>query len=371
MNKLTNIRQTLAEKPYILAVIISVLLILWMVSGLAKEPTAPAEKNKHEIPTPKVQVETRYASNIHDVIEVYGRTEPNRITTLKAESAGKIAKVLAERGSVVSKGQIIAELELNDLPAQLAYSRALLIQRKIEHDGSKSLNADGYQGKAQLAQTFANLESVKATIKKLEIIIAHSVIRAPFDGVLNTRYVEEGDYVKSADEIAMIADLNPLIVRAFVTENQISHVNVGQTAAVNLLNREEIFGKIRYIASVADEKTNTFKVEVAIDNPANKLVAGISSEITIALEEVAAIKISPALLALDEKGNIGVKTVENNKVHFTPINIMKSESDGIWLSGLGQQADIITLGQGFVRAGDTVEAIFKMSAAKVATTEVE
>ena len=48
----------------------------------------------------------------------------------------------------------------------------------------------------------------------------------------------------------------------------------------------------------------------------------------------------------------------NSHVKFTPINIIKSESDGIWLTGLGQEADIITLGQGFVRAGDKVEAVF-------------
>ena len=56
-------------------------------------------------------------------------------------------------------------------------------------------------------------------------------------------------------------------------------------------------------------------------------------------------------------GNIGVKTVNNKKVVFTPINVVKSENDGLWLTGLGQQADIITLGQGFVRAGDEVEAV--------------
>jgi len=73
---------------------------------------------------------------------------------------------------------------------------------------------------------------------------------------------------------------------------------------------------------------------------------------------MSAIKISPALLALDEKGNIGVKSVKDSIVLFTPIEIIKSESDGIWLTGLGEEADIIVLGQGFVRAGDKVEAIF-------------
>ena len=73
---------------------------------------------------------------------------------------------------------------------------------------------------------------------------------------------------------------------------------------------------------------------------------------------MSAIKISPALLALDEQGNIGVKSVKESIVQFTPIEIIKSDSDGIWLTGLGEQADIIVLGQGFVRAGDKVEAIF-------------
>ena len=44
-------------------------------------------------------------------------------------------------------------------------------------------------------------------------------------------------------------------------------------------------------------------------------------------------------------------------MQFTLINIVKTESDGIWLQGLGEQADIITLGKGVVREGDTVDAI--------------
>ena len=99
---------------------------------------------------------------------------------------------------------------------------------------------------------------------------------------------------------------------------------------------------------------------MSADNTKNKLLAGLSSEINIVLAKVAAIKVSPALLALDEVGNIGVKTVNNGIVDFTAINIVKSESDGIWLSGLGPKADIIVLGQGFVRAGDQVEPVMNI-----------
>ena len=88
---------------------------------------------------------------------------------------------------------------------------------------------------------------------------------------------------------------------------------------------------------------------MAIDNAKSQLLAGLSSELTIELAKMSAIKISPALLALDEQGNIGVKSVKETIVQFTPIEIIKSDSDGIWLTGLGEQVDIIVLGQGFVK----------------------
>lgn len=328
-----------------------------MSSGIMQAQELPEKVDKQKNIIPKVKVETFRASEVSNTIELYGRTEPDRITTLKAEIDGKIDRVLAKRGSRVSKGQVIAKLEVNDLDVQLARSKALLAQREIEYKGAKKLNADGYQGQVQLSSAAANLAAVKADIKRYQIAIDNTIIRAPFDGVLNTRYVEQGDYVKNGDNIAMIADLNPLVVKAHVTENQVSKLSVGQTAGIQLLNKKPMQGEVRYIASVADDNTNTFKVEITVTNEDYHLLAGISSEVNIALEKVPAIKISPALLALDEMGNIGVKTVENSTVIFTPINVVKSENDGMWLTGLGQSADIITLGQGFVRAGDSVEAV--------------
>jgi len=52
-----------------------------------------------------------------------------------------------------------------------------------------------------------------------------------------------------------------------------------------------------------------------------------------------------------------VKTVVDEHVRFVPIDIVKSDSQGVWLSGMGQQADIIILGHGFVRDGDKVEVV--------------
>lgn len=354
----------LAQRPYIIAVVITLVLVLWMVSGMSNHSSANTDqiqntkKTEKIIPLAKVKVELLYAQRIFNVVELYGRTEPNRIVTLKSEVRGKITAVLAKRGSKVTKGQVIVKVDLNNLNAQLTRSKALLKQRQIEFNGTQKLAKKGYQGDVQLAKAHADLEAVKADIQRLELDIKHTVITAPFDGILNTRYVEEGDYVASGDNIAMIVDLNPIVVRAYATEQQVSSLHVGQQANITLLHKQTAHGQVRYISSVADDATNTFKVEVSIENKNSHFLAGLSSELSIPLEEINAIKVSPALLALDEQGNVGVKTVVNSKVIFTPIDIVKSDPDGIWLTGLGEQVNLITLGQGFVRAGDSVEAVF-------------
>ena len=82
------------------------------------------------------------------------------------------------------------------------------------------------------------------------------------------------------------------------------------------------------------------------------------AELTLPVATEQAIKVSPALLALDESGNMGLKQVADGKVKFTAAELIKSESDGIWLGGLGDNPVVITLGAGFVRHGDAVEAVF-------------
>ncbi|QOL26726.1 efflux RND transporter periplasmic adaptor subunit [Thalassotalea sp. LPB0316] len=361
MSGLTRSRQWLDKRPYVLAALISLILIIWMLSGGEQHTETQATEEPVTEITPKVKVQRFSAELVDNTVELYGRTEPDRVTTIKAEVAGKILNVHAQRGAFVKQGQVIATIDMNDLKSRLAQAKALLAQRELNYQGVQSLQKEGYQGRLQLSTAEAELADVKAQIAALEIAIDNTQVTAPFDGVLNTRYVEQGDYVKVGDQIAMLADLQPIVVTGYATEHQISQLMVGQSANIELLNHPAAQGKIRYIASVADQKTNTFKVEVAVDNSQGQWRAGQSGTLQIALNKTPAIKVSPALLALDEQGNIGIKTVENEHVVFSEINIVKSESDGIWLSGLGENADIIVLGQGFVRGGDKVDPVMAES----------
>jgi len=359
MSTANNTPGLFERKPYLLAILLSVLLIAWMASGSSETKTLDEKSKEEEQLIPKVEVTKYQTSTINRSIDLYGRTEPERSLKLSAEVEGRIETLLKDEGQLVKKGQVVAELAMEDKIEQLEYAKALVKQREIEYEGAKSLSDKGLQGESLLAQAKASLVSAKANVKQRQIMLEKSRIRAPFSGVLDMRQVEVGSFVRKGDVLFNLVDLDPLIVTANVTENHIESLSSETQVDVELVDGTVVPGRVRYIASVSAKGTNTFPIEIEIDNPSQEMNAGVSTELHLKFDNEEAIKVTPALLSLDEKGNLGVKTVINETVVFNPIDLIKADKDGVWLGGFNGVTDVITLGQGFVRPGDKVMVSYK------------
>ncbi|NVK25384.1 MAG: efflux RND transporter periplasmic adaptor subunit [Gammaproteobacteria bacterium] len=337
-----------------MAILISLVLVAWMASGQGTESKPESKKESEEQKIPKVEVTRLQPEQITRAVQLYGRTEPERVLQLSSEIEGRVEKILVDEGSVVEKGQVIIELALEDKKEQLQYAETIVKQRKLEYLGAQKLAKEGLQYESKLVEAQAAWESAKATVKFYQTMIEKSIIRAPFAGVLNDRQVEVGNFVRKGDVFFQLVDLDPLLVHADITEKHIASLTEDNEVKVTLVDGSVVEGSIRYIASLSTAGTNTFPIEVAIANPNQKMKAGISTELDIQYNPEYAIKVSPAVMALDKDGNLGVKTVKNDVVVFTPIDLIKAENDGVWLGGFEGETDVITLGQGFVRPGDKV-----------------
>lgn len=347
---LTKIRR----QPAWIAFFIAAVLALWIASGQLVAETND-EKPQHHTTLPKVQVERLKAEAVQREITLYGRSEPDRIATLRAEVSGQVKQILVDEGQQVKAGDLLLTIEANDMQQRVNSAQANLKQRKLELSAAKSLQDKGYQSQSTLAQAQANVSNALAQLEAAKLSLQKVQIRAPFDGIVNQQFVEQGDLLQKGDRIATLVDLDPLVISADVTERHIQQLSLGEPALIRMVSGQQLTGNIRYVSSVSNMGTNTFNIEVEVANPNGDLKAGMSTELAIPLEQTWAIKITPAVMALDEQGNLGVKTVVQEKVLFTPIDIIKSDSQGVWLGGLGKQADVIVLGHGFVRNGDKVD----------------
>lgn len=343
---------------------IAVVVAIWLLSGQmgSTEDTAiidagTATQTARAVQG-KVRVRTQIAEEVTRTIVVNGKTAPARITELSAETDGRIASIGAQRGANVDRNTIIVRLDERDRSARLAEARATVKQREVEYEARAKLSTSSYVSAAQLQEAVARLESARAELKRAELDLEYMLVRAPFDGAIQARSVEVGDFLKVGDPIATFVDNRTIIVTASVSEFDARFVQVGEAADAELATGQRVRGTIRFVAPVADEATRTFAVELEVDNQDGRLRAGGTAELYIPAESVMAHQISPSLLTLDDAGNVGVKIVNDaGNVEFVVADIALSSSDGLWITGLPETATIITVGQGFVSSGANVAAI--------------
>ena len=339
----------------------TLLIILWMLTGLLK-PTnlnateAPVQKETSEIFS--VQVEEYDAKTIIPELIIHGQTAPNRSVEIKAEIAGKVLKINAREGDYVKKDQIIIEIDPRDKKEQLDQAKALLKQRKVEHQANQSLIGQGLQNKTRLAESEALLASANAQVTALTIDLNASKIKAPFSGILENRHVEVGSYLRVADPVISLLDYNPFIVKAYAAEKDLMLIQTGSKAKAKLINGSVLDGTIRFVSSTANDASRTFAVELEIQNLSERQANGVTADISIPLQPTNGIFISPALLTLNEKGLLGAKYVgEDNRVIFSPVQLIKAEATGVWISGLPNPVDLIVVGQSFVSTGEKVNPV--------------
>ena len=344
------------------AMLVSVLFALYLLTAEVTDingthKTLPSNhENNAELKLPSVNAEKFISVTIPKTLTLYGRTSPDRVVTVSAEYTGQIAGVSAPRGSMVEKGQELVKIEQGSLPDQLEYAKARLRQTRLDYDSALSLKSKNLIAENQLPQLEVAYADARSQLRRIEIQLSDTRITAPVSGILNERKVEAGDYIESGNPVAELLDLDPLVITVDVPQDSVMEFSLDDMARVRFLGGEESDARIRYISRRADEATRTFSLELAMDNPGMTIPAGLSIEADLLMDEVRAIEISPALLALNEEGVPGIKWVApDNVVHFTRAEVVKTDSNSMWLTGVPEEARIITRGQGFVRAGDNVQ----------------
>jgi multidrug efflux system membrane fusion protein len=351
----------------ITALILAVIGVGWIASGqfgtddpavATNGDTASATSAQGSKAPMRVRVADLEAVMRVERVDVTGRTEASRTVQVRAETHGQVRELLGQRGDNVEKGSPIARLRLDDRPAKLAEAKASLRQREIEFKAAQSLKEKGFRSETEEAAAQARLDSAHAVVEQMEIDIARTSFRAPFDGMINSGHIELGDYVRVGDIAATVVDLDPMLVVGNVSERQVNSLHEGMPGIIRLIDGTERDGIIRFVAPVAEASTRTYRIELEIPNADVSIRDGLTAEIEIPVSEADAHFVTPSTLTLNDDGIVGVKVVtRDNMVSFQPVEIIADEPDGVWLGGLPRTIRLITVGQEFVLDGERVEPV--------------
>lgn len=360
------------RKTHLTALLIVVATAIWLLSGylggvdaVADHPSI-SEQNTRTIangddrePT-VVRARNSAASAYAEQVKIRGHTENKRTVEVRAETQGRVVERPVERGTVVAVGDLLCRLAVEDRQAQVVQAREAVNQAQIEHEGSLRLQDGGFQSKTAIAQTRSRLATAQAQLEAAILDHERTFIRAPFGGVVEQTLMEIGDYAQPATPCARIVDLDPMLLVGQVSERDVSRLSIGGRATAVLASGETATGTISFIGLQADPATRTFRVEATVANPDHHLLSGTTADIAIVVGEVGAHQISPALLALDDDGQLGVRTVETDgRVRFRPVQIIADGEDGVWVTGLPSTVTLITVGHQLVVDGERVKVRFE------------
>ena len=199
---------------------------------------------------------------------------------------------------------------------------------------------------------YVNKDSILCSLGIVEL--NRTEVKAPFSGYLEM-IVKPGNFLERGQVCATIIQLNPITFVAEVPESDINKVEEGQEVVLNLITGESIIGNLSFVSKSASNLTRTFKVEAEIKNEKGVIRDGITSEMIIRTSKIYAHKISPSVLMLNDKGILGIKVIENgDRVKFLPIDILEDSEDGIWITGVPNNIQLIIQGQGFVENNQKV-----------------
>lgn len=259
-----------------------------------------SSKAQHKV-TYETAVVTR--GEISESITATGTIEPVTEVEVGTQVSGIIDKIYADYNSVVTKGQLIAEMDRVTLQSEVASQRAAYNGAKAEYEyqqknyernrglHEKQLISDTEyeESKYNYAKAKSTFESSEANLAKAKRNLAYATITSPIDGVVISRAVEEGQTVAAGFEtptlFTIAADLTQMQVIADVDEADIGGVQEGQRVifTVDAYPNDTFEGTVTQVRLEATEESNvvTYEVVISAHNPDLKLKPGLTANITI------------------------------------------------------------------------------------------
>ena len=351
-----KIRESL-RKP-LWAALVFVICAVWLLSGILGggdddgQAVASRAQARDDI---VVRVRTSRASEQSRTLTLRGRTRTRHAVTVRAETSGRVDERPVDIGAHVSAGDVLCQVEVNDRALRVREAGDAVELATLEYEGMKTLRERGLQQEIAVARAKAQLSSARRQLLASELELENTGVVAPFAGFVEETHAEVGDYLQMGSPCATILDLDPIYVEAAVTEQQYPQLDLGAEVQITMATGNSARGALTFIGKQSADQSRTYPIEVTVPNPDFSISSGLSAEVEIALHAQPAHKVGMSYVVLDANGEMGVRAVDGDqRVLFYPIDVVREDPDGLWVSGLPAEVTLITVGQEFVSPGQQV-----------------
>lgn len=347
-------------------------VVAWLLLILSTGCGSPSDGKVDKAKTRPVRVLTIQSRDLPILVRSVGRLAPDREVVVSAQVTGIVMELKADVGAKAASGAALVRLDptdyalaLNEVEANLlaaqarlsaadknfARARRLLPEKAISQELFDGAEAEYRTSRAMVSQLTAAVDIARQRLNK-------TTINAPFDGHVVQRFVELGQNVAAGEAVMGIADMQAMRVKIHINENDYLHLDMDDpvSVVVEAFSDEPFTGRIDEIGIQADARTNTFEVEVLLDNPRFIFKAGLTARVTIQTEIIHQVVLIPQgsilfredrkeVFVVEQGGRAAVREVKLGETAGSDVRI---------LQGLKSGDVLVVAGAQYLKPGDTV-----------------
>lgn len=277
-----------------------------------------------------------------------------------AKVRGVVQKLNVEEGDYIRKGQVMAQMEDEQLEIEASRAKATMDRLYNDYQRNKELYERNLVSAEQYENSKFEYESQKAEYELANLKLEYTQIKAPITGVVSQRMIKVGNMVNTDEEVFKVTDFDPLLAVLHVPEHEMNKLRKGQTSVIRVdaIKDQTFTGKVLRISPVVNPETGTFKVTIAITDESGQLKPGMFGRVRIVYDTRDNALLIPKEAVMNEDGGSSVYVL-NDKLVFRR-NIETGYINGAnieVLTGLQDGDSVVTIGQNSLQDSSLVQVV--------------
>jgi RND family efflux transporter MFP subunit len=311
-----------------------------------------AEKQSNEKPAISVIAQKVESVKCSSNLRYSGTVEALQTIPLTFQTAGIVENVYVEEGDAVSKGQLLAVIDKNDLQNIYDASHSKYEQAKDAYDRLKTVHDQGSLPEIKWVEMVTNLEQAKSSMDLAKNNLDKCYMRAPESGIIGRRNIEPGQSAIGFSSAPFeLVKIDKVMVKVAIPENEISKVKKGIKASfsVSALDEKRFEGTITNVSPVADAISRTYTAKITVNNANHELLPGMVCDVALDIKlekEVLVVPYSAVTTGNDGKPYVFVVSDDNKTAKKQIIETGNFQNSNIQvLGGLAEGQTIVVVGK--------------------------
>jgi membrane fusion protein (multidrug efflux system) len=321
------------------------ILPAFQLTGCGDQSSAGGQFVMPPMPVEVAQVDKQGVSEKFDAV---GTIEAIEEITVVSEINAMVVNIPFTEGSQIKKGELIAQLDDSQLAAEVSSAEALYAQSLATYNRVKKVVEQKAGTPQDLDDALASLKVSEANLKLAQARLDKTRIVAPFNGMVGSRRVSVGSFLRTGDAITELANLNEIRINFSAPERFLSDLKRGSEVIVfaPVYPGHKVKGRIIVIEPIIDSDTRTVRIVAKVQNPGQKFRPGMSANVSVVLSERPEALTIPteAVFAIGNQSFVYIVNADST-VSPAPVTLGMQLSDVVEvIGGLQQGMTIITAG---------------------------